>query len=69
MHALRTRVFALVGLLTTSAFALSPLYLACQVVKPGALWPLLGCPPGTLFVSQTDARAHFTSIQAAIQSL
>lgn len=31
--------------------------------------PLEGCPTGTIFVSQNDTRAHFTSIQSAIQSL
>jgi hypothetical protein len=30
---------------------------------------LQGCAPGTVFVSQSDPHAHFTSIQAAIASL
>ncbi|KAK3941948.1 pectinesterase [Diplogelasinospora grovesii] len=31
--------------------------------------PTDGCPPGTIYVSQNDTRAAFTSIQAAIDSL
>ncbi|KIW00079.1 uncharacterized protein PV09_08421 [Verruconis gallopava] len=31
--------------------------------------PLLGCPKGTLYVSQTSSKADFSSIQAAIESL
>jgi pectin methylesterase-like acyl-CoA thioesterase len=31
--------------------------------------PLSGCPDGTLYVSQNDTTANFTSIQAAIASL
>lgn len=41
-------------------------YKSCQRITPD---PLQGCPHGTLFVSQTDHRAHFKSIQAAIHSL
>ncbi|RBQ94586.1 hypothetical protein VDGD_01782 [Verticillium dahliae] len=47
-------------------------------VKPAATYaecqrktchPLDGCPPNTIFVSQKSKRAHFSSIQAAINSL
>ncbi|KAI1181287.1 carbohydrate esterase family 8 protein [Nemania sp. FL0916] len=31
--------------------------------------PLSGCPPGTIYVSQTDENANFQSIQGAITSL
>lgn len=41
-------------------------YRDCQRFTPN---PLHGCPHGTIFVSQTDHRARFTSIQAAIRSL
>jgi hypothetical protein len=60
---------AVLGVLAQRAVALSPAYIACQIIKPGFLPPTLGCPPGTLFVSQNDTRAHFTSVQAAIASL
>jgi hypothetical protein len=60
---------ALLAALVASTAALSPLYLACQLIKPAPLPPLLGCPSGTLFVSATDARADFASIQAAVESL
>ncbi|TBU46272.1 pectin lyase-like protein [Dichomitus squalens] len=56
-------------LVLSTAWALSPAHLACQLKKPGRLSPLTGCNPGTIFVSQTDPRAHFTSVQAAILSL
>ncbi|KAG1822654.1 carbohydrate esterase family 8 protein [Suillus subaureus] len=49
--------------------ALSPNYLACQLQKNAETSPLTGCPAGTLFVSPTDSRASFTSVQAAIKSL
>jgi hypothetical protein len=60
---------AAVGLLAQCALALSPVYVACQVIAPGRVSPTLGCPPGTLYVSQNDTRAHFTSVQPAIASL
>ncbi|KAM0333598.1 hypothetical protein ACHAQA_002263 [Verticillium albo-atrum] len=41
-------------------------YAACQ---RKTCHPLDGCPPNTIFVSQTSKRAHFTSIQSAIASL
>eukprot|EP01113_Clastostelium_recurvatum_P036001 TRINITY_DN5074_c0_g2_i2.p1 TRINITY_DN5074_c0_g2~~TRINITY_DN5074_c0_g2_i2.p1 ORF type:complete len:390 (+),score=75.06 TRINITY_DN5074_c0_g2_i2:67-1236(+) len=44
-------------------------YAPCQMVKPPSKSPLDGCPPGTIFVSTTDPRAKFTSIQEAIMSL
>ncbi|KIJ54145.1 carbohydrate esterase family 8 protein [Sphaerobolus stellatus SS14] len=47
----------------------SPSLVACQLQKPAPISPLLGCPPGTLFVSATDKRAKFTSVSAAVASL
>lgn len=38
----------------------------CQSKTPN---PLQGCPDGTIYVSQNDSRASFTSIQAAILSI
>ena len=38
-------------------------YALCQLYTPV---PTEGCPAGTLYVSQTDPRADFTSVQAAI---
>ncbi|KAG2109036.1 carbohydrate esterase family 8 protein [Suillus discolor] len=46
--------------------ALSPNYSACQLQQNA---PLTGCPDGTLFVSPTDSRAHFKTVQAAVESL
>jgi pectin methylesterase-like acyl-CoA thioesterase len=62
-------LLAALALLTQSALALSPKYLPCQIIAPGWVSPTLGCPPGTLYVSQNDTRADFTRIQAAIDSL
>jgi hypothetical protein len=60
---------ALTLLLAPSASALSPFYLACQRIKSASLPPTLGCPAGTIYVAQNDSRAHFTSVQAAVDSL
>ncbi|KAG6879824.1 hypothetical protein C0992_011107 [Termitomyces sp. T32_za158] len=51
-----------------SVAGLSPEFIACQVKKPAGQSPLLGCPQGTIFVSNnmTDSFAHFNSIQDAI---
>ncbi|KAF7296659.1 Carbohydrate esterase family 8 protein [Mycena chlorophos] len=49
--------------------ALSPIFFECQKQKPGGISPLLGCPEGTIFVSQTDPKAHFRTIQSAVESL
>ncbi|PIL35188.1 hypothetical protein GSI_02978 [Ganoderma sinense ZZ0214-1] len=64
-------VFCLLPLLGFSAttWALSPSHIACQLKKPDSLSPLAGCAAGTIFVSQDDPRAKFTSIQEAISSL
>ncbi|KAJ7102959.1 hypothetical protein C8R43DRAFT_963849 [Mycena crocata] len=42
---------------------------ACQSTLKPKFLPTLFCPEGTLYVSQTDPSAHFTSVQAAITSL
>ncbi|KAJ7282486.1 pectin lyase-like protein [Mycena rebaudengoi] len=44
-------------------------YAACQSTLKPKFLPTLFCPPGTLYVSQTDSKAHFTSVQAAVASL
>ncbi|KAG1797388.1 carbohydrate esterase family 8 protein [Suillus plorans] len=49
--------------------ALSPNYSACQLQQNAETSPLTGCPDGTLFVSPTDSRAHFKTVQAAVESL
>jgi hypothetical protein len=58
-------------LLLSGSLALSPKFLACQIQKPAGLSPLLGCPQGTIFVSQntSDVYAHFHSVQEAVLSL
>lgn len=60
---------ALLAGLVVQIQALSPEYLACQLQKDAETSPLTGCPAGTLYVSPTDSRATFTSVQAAIESL
>ncbi|GLB45534.1 putative pectinesterase [Lyophyllum shimeji] len=54
-----------------SVDALSPRYIACQSQKPAGLSPLLGCPKGTIYVSQnvSDPFAKFHSVQEAVLSL
>lgn len=49
--------------------ALSPNYSACQLQQNAETSPLTGCPDGTLFVSPTDSRARFKTVQAAVESL
>ena len=49
--------------------ALSPKFLSCQLQKPVGISPLLGCPAGTIFVSQWDPTAHFARVQDAVISL
>ncbi|EJC97869.1 uncharacterized protein FOMMEDRAFT_137258 [Fomitiporia mediterranea MF3/22] len=53
----------------TISTALSPKFSDCQLQKSDDVSPLTGCPSGTLFVSPTDSRANFTSVQTAILSL
>ncbi|KAL5524410.1 hypothetical protein ACEPAF_9550 [Sanghuangporus sanghuang] len=62
----------LVAILSTPTLlsnALSPRFIDCQLQKPINASSVLGCPSGTLFVSSTDLRANFSSIQEAIVSL
>ncbi|KAJ7886007.1 pectin lyase fold/virulence factor [Mycena leptocephala] len=44
-------------------------YAACQSTLKPRFLPTLFCPAGTIYVSQTDSNAHFTSVQAAVASL
>ncbi|KAJ3552755.1 hypothetical protein NM688_g3987 [Phlebia brevispora] len=53
----------------TYSFALSPTFLSCQLQKSSGVSPLLGCPEGTIFVSQGHPSAHFSSVQQAVLSL
>ncbi|KAF8904077.1 pectin lyase-like protein [Gymnopilus junonius] len=57
--------------LLSGAIALSPEFFACQIQKPAGFSPLLGCPAGTIFVSQNrqDKHANFHSVQDAVLSL
>lgn len=57
------------ALLAATARALSPVYLECQRQKPAGFSSLVGCPPGTIYVAKNDTKAHFTSVQAAVNSL
>ncbi|CAO3695488.1 unnamed protein product [Umbelopsis ramanniana] len=41
-------------------------YQTCQAIKPIHGNPLEGCPAGTVYVSATDKKAKFQSVQAAI---
>jgi hypothetical protein len=56
-------------LLALCVQALSPAYITCQLQKPNGISALEGCPEGTLYVSQTDPEAHYTSVQSAVSSL
>ncbi|KAH9890352.1 pectin lyase-like protein [Cubamyces lactineus] len=49
--------------------ALSPTHLQCQLQKSHKRSPTEGCVSGTIYVSQSDPRAHFSSVQQAILSL
>ena len=57
--------------LLSGSLALSPNLLQCQIQKPAGFSPLLGCPSGTIFVSQniSDVNTHFYSVQEAVLSL
>ncbi|KAG0704831.1 carbohydrate esterase family 8 protein [Suillus ampliporus] len=59
----------LFAFLTVHIHALSPDYIACQLEKSASVSPLNGCPTGTLFVSPTDSRASFKTVQDAVSSL
>ncbi|KAJ6607585.1 pectin lyase-like protein [Mycena sp. CBHHK59/15] len=64
-------LFLLLTLALSSAARVSAFakHAACQsTLKPASL-PTLFCPAGTIYVSQTDSKAHFTSVQAAVVSL
>lgn len=67
-HGILATVLSLL-LLAQLGIALSPTFLPCQLQKPTIISPLVGCPPGTLFVSPKDSRAHFTKVQDAVSSL
>lgn len=62
-------VLAFLVSLVVQIQALSPTYTACQLQKDAGTSPLSGCPAGTLYVSPTDSRAGFKTVQSAIQSL
>jgi hypothetical protein len=62
-------VLAFLVSLVVQIQALSPDYIACQLQKDAGTSPLSGCPAGTLYVSPTDSRAGFKTVQSAIQSL
>lgn len=51
------------------AAAISPTHIACQLKKPEGISALAGCPHGTIYVSQTEKEATFSSVQAAVESL
>lgn len=44
-------------------------YQQCQDIKPTHANPLSGCPIGTVYVSATDRKAHYKSVQSAINSV
>ena len=68
MNRLVPRLLPLI-VFSATVWALSPAHIACQLKKPEDISPLTGCAPGTIFVSQDDPRADFTSVQEAISSL
>ncbi|PSR80462.1 hypothetical protein PHLCEN_2v6719 [Hermanssonia centrifuga] len=58
-----------VFLLACRISGLSPIFQACQLQKPAGVSPLVGCPAGTILVSQTHSEAVFSSVQKAVLSL
>lgn len=64
-----TVLYTFLAGLSVQIHALSSKYSACQLQQNAETSPLTGCPPGTLFVSPTDSRAGFKSVQAAVESL
>ncbi|KAI0088482.1 carbohydrate esterase family 8 protein [Irpex rosettiformis] len=62
-------LFLLLTFFISSAVALSPTFINCQLRKPQGTSPLQGCPLGTIYVSATDHGANFSTVQGAIQSL
>jgi pectin methylesterase-like acyl-CoA thioesterase len=44
-------------------------YQKCQDIKTTHGNPLSGCPTGTIYVSATDKKAHYRSVQSAINSV
>jgi hypothetical protein len=64
-----TVLYTFLAGLSVQTHALSLEYSACQLQQNAETSPLTGCPPGTLFVSPTDSRASFKSVQAAVESL
>lgn len=67
----RSLLFLALANLLQRGLCLSPEFIACQVQKPFGISPLLGCPAGTIFVSQdaNDKHARFHSVQDAVLSL
>jgi hypothetical protein len=59
-------ISAILSAMVRSTIADTSVYSACQAPTSD---PLAGCPPNTLWVSQTDCGADFTTIQGAISSL
>ncbi|KAJ1305270.1 hypothetical protein OPQ81_000298 [Rhizoctonia solani] len=48
---------------------LSSKYLRCQMIDSSPASPLYGCPKGTIYVSATDKRAQYQSVQEAVQAI
>ena len=66
----RIRTFLLCALTCLPlSSALSARYLACPLQKSNGTSALTGCPDGTLYVSATDPKANFTTVQDAVLSL
>jgi hypothetical protein len=64
------RKLAIVGAFATNVVnGLSPKYLPCQTIEPPPASPVTGCPPGTVYVSATDSRAKYKSVQDAVLAM
>lgn len=44
-------------------------YLRCQTIDPAPASALTGCPKGTVYVSATDGRAKYQSVQDAVLAM
>lgn len=52
-----------------TANAFSSKYLSCQTIDAAPASALNGCPKNTVFVSATDSRASYKSVQQAVEAM
>lgn len=57
------------AVLVANVNGFSSKYLRCQTIDPAPASPLSGCPKGTVYVSATDRRAKYQSVQDAVLAI